>query len=117
MLFSSGSYASPNMYSPDNKQVFGSLHDYYNIMSNSNLDITGNILNNDDDSDNIPDWIELDYSKSYYNDRDYTIFRDEVIAKANALGLSVGGLGTHVKLAIISEQLTSTDFKMTPFCS
>lgn len=66
LFFSNGVYASPNMYSPDNKQVFGSLHDYYNIMSDGNLNITGYVLNNDNNSDNIPDWIQLDYSKTYY---------------------------------------------------
>lgn len=44
MLFSSGIYVSPSMYSPDNKQVFGSLRDYYNKMSNGTFEITGSIL-------------------------------------------------------------------------
>ncbi|HPI37586.1 MAG TPA: T9SS type A sorting domain-containing protein [Ignavibacteriaceae bacterium] len=101
LFFSNGIYASPNMYSPDNKQVFGSLHDYYNKMSDGNLNITGYVLNNDNNSDNIPDWIELDYNKSYYNDDYYTTFYNEVITKAIAQGLNVGGLGTYVKLAIV----------------
>ncbi len=101
MLFSNGIYASPNMYSPDNKQVFGSLHDYYNIMSDGNLNITGYILNRDENSDNIPEWIGLDYNKSYYNDHHFTTFYDEVIAKASIQGLDVGGLGANIKLAII----------------
>jgi len=101
LFFSNGIYVSPNKYSPDNKQVFGSLHDYYNIMSDGNLNITGYVLNNDNNSDNIPDWIELDYSKSYYNDHDYTTFYNEVRTKATAQGLNIGGLGTYVKLAIV----------------
>jgi M6 family metalloprotease-like protein len=103
LLFSSGIYVSPNMYSPDNQQVFGSLHDYYNIMSNGNLNITGTIVNHDDNVDNVPDWIQLDYPKSYYSNLGLSssVFYNEVVSKATSAGLNVSGLGKYVKLVII----------------
>ncbi|MCB9248758.1 MAG: hypothetical protein H6613_09545 [Ignavibacteriales bacterium] len=55
------------MYSPDGKEVFGSLRDYYSIMSDGNLELTGYILNEDLNKDNVPDWIMLDNTKEYYN--------------------------------------------------
>ena len=61
--FQINEYFSPNMYSPDGEEVFGSINDYYRIMSDNNLIIDGYVLNNDLDSDNVPDWITLSKTK------------------------------------------------------
>ncbi len=99
MLFSSGIYASPNMYSPDNQQVFGSMRDYYYKMSDGNLNLTGYIVNGV--VKNIPLWITLDSSKAYYNSCSVDTFLNHINRKANLLNLNIGGLGQYVKLAII----------------
>lgn len=82
MLFSENKYVSPGMYSPDGKEVFGILRDYYRIMSNNNLNVTGYILNRDSNNDNIPDWIKLDSNKSYYDNDRGKEFRTESKFKA-----------------------------------
>lgn len=89
MFFSENEYFSPNMYSPDGKEVFGSLRDYFRIMSNDNLDINGYVLNNDANNDRIPDWITLDRSKSYYHNNRGNAFREESKCKANSEGLNI----------------------------
>ncbi len=104
LFFSEGIYVSPNMYSPDGKQVFGSLHDYYKIMSNNNLQIDGYIANYRQIGNFLyPEWIVLDHEKSYYQDLDQSVIITEAIEKATALGISVGPehLGTNTKLAIV----------------
>ena len=89
MLFSIESYYSPNMYSPDSAYVFGSLRDYYRVMSNNNFDIMGNILNHDENKDNIPDWILLDKSKSYYDNDNGDQFLKDAKIKAKLTGLNI----------------------------
>lgn len=89
MLFSKNKYISPLMYSPDGEKVFGSLTDYYNIMSNGKLEITGFILNYDMDEDNVPDWIQLDHNKSYYHNKRGKEFRAEARKKAKELRLDI----------------------------
>ncbi len=100
MLFSENQYCSPNMYSPDGEKVFGSLSDYYRIMSNNKLNIIGNVINEDLDHDNVPDWIVLDSSKSYYDNNRGKEFREKSKAKAKAIGLDISTEG-KVFLAII----------------
>ncbi|MCW8849945.1 MAG: hypothetical protein OQJ81_08210, partial [Melioribacteraceae bacterium] len=89
LFFSENQYCSPRMYSPDGEKVFGSLRDYYRIMSNNTLGIEGYILNRDLNNDNIPDWIMLDNNKSYYNNNRGNIFRDEAKEKAKKIGLNL----------------------------
>ncbi len=103
LLFSSGSYASPNKYSPDGETVFGSLHDYYHLMSDGNLNLTGSIVNIDENDDDVPDWIQLDYSKQYYQNQfiSNSSFYSHAISKAQLAGLNVGNLGSNTKLVII----------------
>ncbi len=59
LFFSKNKYATPTMLSPDGEAVYGSMRDYYSIMSNGNFDITGYILNKDNNNDGKPDWIAL----------------------------------------------------------
>jgi len=80
LFFSKGTYYSPNKKSPDGQAVFGSVNDYYNKMSNNNLEITGKIINKDADEDGIPEWIKLKHSKSDYN----TIYQLDIISDALA---------------------------------
>ena len=100
MLFSVNQYCSPNMYSPDGEKVFGSLSDYYRTVSNNKLNIIGNVINEDIDHDNVPDWIVLDSSKAYYDNNRGKEFRDKSKAKAKAFGLDISIQG-NVFLAII----------------
>lgn len=100
MLFSEDIYYFPNIYSPDSAKVFGSLRDYYNIMSNNHLDITGDILNVDLNKDNIPDWIVLDKSKEYYDRSNLGEFKAEAKSKATIEGLDIS-TDSETFLAII----------------
>jgi M6 family metalloprotease-like protein len=89
LFFSENKYFSPNMYSPDGEELFGSISDYYRIMSDNNLIIDGYVLNKDLDYDNIPDWITLGKAKSYYdNDRGDQFIKDSK-EKAKSLGLDI----------------------------
>lgn len=89
LLVSSGNYVSPTSYSPDGDAVYGSLRDYYQKMSSGNLTITGNVVNTT--TGNIPNWVVLPHSKSYYHSYNYwnsPIFTDAMNA-AIAQGLNV----------------------------
>jgi M6 family metalloprotease-like protein len=99
LLVSNGVYVSPNMHSPDNENVYGSLRDYYQKMSNGNLTITGFVVNNV--QNNIPIWITLPNTKTYYDNRNYDTLIAHVKSAATTKGLNIGGLGDYVKLAII----------------
>jgi len=96
LFFSSGTY---NNTSPDGEQVFGSVRDYYNQMSDGDLTIAGYVLNRDDNGDNVPDWLVLDYNKSTYHNNTHNLFSD-AINKANAAGLNTS-TGTTTKLVVI----------------
>ncbi len=65
LLLSSGVYVSPRLTSPDGDQVFGSVHDYFSIMSHDKLTVTGFLLNAIGAGD-IPVWITLPHTKAYY---------------------------------------------------
>jgi len=103
MFFSTNIYVTPNMYSPDGKQVHGSLRDYYDIISDGNLNITGYVLNRDGNTDQIPDWLVLPLRKGQYDSTCLgciETFYNDAIAAANAAGLDVS-TNTTTKLAII----------------
>jgi hypothetical protein len=57
-LVSSGTYVTPNMYSPDGDAVYGSLRDYFQLMSSGNLTITGYVVNTIGAGD-IPNWVQM----------------------------------------------------------
>jgi len=61
VLVSSGVYVSPDKYSPDGEAVYGSLNDYFNQMSNGNLNVTGFVINQV--ANDIPVWISLSQNK------------------------------------------------------
>jgi M6 family metalloprotease-like protein len=99
LLVSSGVYVSSNMYNPDGEEVYGSLADYYWIMSDHNLIVSGFVVNTVG-AGNIPNWIHLGHTKAEYASGAYGIFSD-AIDLARAHGLDVDGLGEFVKLVII----------------
>jgi len=45
MLVSFGTYVSPISYTPDDDEVYGSLHDYFNKMSSGNVILDGYVVN------------------------------------------------------------------------
>ena len=57
LLFSKWIYATPNMKSPDGESVYGSMRDYYALMSNGQFELTGYIMNPDNNADGEPDWL------------------------------------------------------------
>jgi|GEM_PF-2104699 M6 family metalloprotease-like protein len=99
LFFSTGIYVSPNMYSPDGQQVFGSMKDYLYKMSDGEFNISGFVVNHDQNSDGNPDWLILPHSKVEYDS--YTFpFTSDAIAAANTAGLDISTNST-TKLAII----------------
>jgi len=99
-FFSQWVYLSPNMYSPDNHSVYGSMKDYFYLMSDGEFILNGTILNPDNDEDGVPDWIQLPNTKSYYNNHGmYTFSQAAKIAAQNA-GLNTS-TSSSVKLVIV----------------
>lgn len=100
LLGSSGVYVSPNMYSPDGEEVYGSLRDYYSKMSSGNVTVTATVVNNL--IKGVPVWISLPNTKGYYHSFQYwnTPFFTDAIAAAVAAGLDVSTSST-VKLVIV----------------
>ena len=99
MFFSSGTYVSPNKYSPDGEQVFGSMRDYLSIMSDGEFTVTGYVLN-DDQGDGTPEWLTLPQTKSYYDNHNWSEFVSDSWSAAISAGLNLSTSGT-TKLAII----------------
>lgn len=101
LFFSSGVYVSPNMYSPDGEPLFGSMNDYLQIMSDGDFSISGYVVNRDNNSDGIPDWLTLPLRKGQYDSTtSFSTFENAAFAAANAAGLDVSTNST-TKLAII----------------
>ncbi len=76
---------------PDNKPVYGSVHDYWDDMTNSDVDIDGAVWN-------TAGWITLDYSKSYYDTHAELIFINEIATKS---GYNFGSLSSDHLCAVI----------------
>ena len=68
---------------PQGLDVWGSIHDYYDAMSNGDINFTGGVLNV---SSGSIDWIELDHTKDYYNNHSSSLFLNEVLSKAASKG-------------------------------
>jgi M6 family metalloprotease-like protein len=100
LFFSTGIYVSPNMYSPDGQQVFGSMKDYYSIMSDGQFTINGYVINQDANGDQVPDWLTLPLTKSYYDNQNWSVFVSAAFTAANNAGLDISTNST-TKLAII----------------
>jgi M6 family metalloprotease-like protein len=100
LFFSNGEYVSPNMYCPDGKKVYGSMRDYFQIISDGEFTLTGYVVNRDDNSDNIPDWIALPNTKAHYGNQSIGGFDDAAKSAAIAAGLDVSTNST-TKLAVI----------------
>ncbi|MHB2153828.1 immune inhibitor A domain-containing protein [Calditrichota bacterium GD2] len=99
-FFQKNKYATPTMLSPDGEAVYGSMRDYYSIMSNGNFDITGYILNKDNNNDGKPDWIALSNTKNYYNLHSVNTFLSDAKSAAISQGLDVSTNST-TKLCVI----------------
>lgn len=113
LFFSEGVYVFPNMFCPDGKRVYGSMRDYYKIISDGNFTLDGYVLNPDNNSDGIPDWIVLPNTKSYYNNG-MADFRSAAKSAAIAAGLDVSTSST-VKLAIVYAGQMYTKKALNPY--
>ncbi|MBL1214220.1 MAG: T9SS type A sorting domain-containing protein [Ignavibacteriae bacterium] len=100
LFFSNGIYVSPNKYSPDGEQVFGSMRDYLHIMSDGEFTLTGSVVNIDETKDGVPDWLTLPFRKGQYDSSSYSNFKNDAITAANTAGLNISTNST-TKLAII----------------
>ncbi|MCI0555625.1 MAG: hypothetical protein L0287_32165, partial [Anaerolineae bacterium] len=104
MLFSSNYYNTETngvrSPAPDNEDVYGSLRDYYDAMSNGNLIITGQILNGPKPGGDLPNWIRLSQTKGYYDSHSYTILQSEAIDSASHRGYDTS-TGSTTKLVIL----------------
>jgi hypothetical protein len=100
MLFSSNYYKSPSVQSPSSEDVYGSLRDYYDAMSNGNMIITGQILNGPLPGGDKPNWIRLSQNKSYYRNNSVYFLYTEAIDSANARGYNTTTNST-TKLVIL----------------
>lgn len=98
LFFSFGTYTNT---SPDGEQVFGSMRDYYHQMSNGDLVLTGYVLNRDDNSDNVPDWLVLDYNKSAYGSGSRNLFTDALNKAAQQTPPLDTSTGTYTKLVVV----------------
>ena len=76
---------------PDNKPVYGSVHDYWDDMTNGDVDIDGAVWN-------TSAWITLDYTKSYYDTHSESIFINEIASKS---GYNFGSLTNDHLCAIL----------------
>ncbi|MBC8484486.1 MAG: hypothetical protein H8D45_00390, partial [Bacteroidetes bacterium] len=76
---------------PDNKMVFGSVHDYWDEMTLGDVNISGSVWNSSD-------WITLDYNKSYYDSNYESILINEIALKS---GYNFSSLGTDHLCAIL----------------
>ena len=103
LFFSSDIYVTPNMYSPDGQQVFGSMKDYYSIMSDGQFTLNGYVVNQDANGDQVPDWLTLPLTKAYYDQGClgcWSNFLNAAFTAANNAGLDISTNST-TKLAII----------------
>jgi len=100
LFFSSGIYVSPNMYSPDGQQVFGSMKDYYTVMSDGYFNLNGYVVNQDANGNQVPDWLTLPLTKQYYDEQPWSVFENAAFTAANNAGLDISTSST-TKLAII----------------
>lgn len=98
---SSGVYVSPNMYSPDSDEVYGSLRDYFQKMSSGNITVNAYVVNNVIPKGNALIWVQLANTKASYHGGSISGFMSASLSAAVAAGLDVGGLGDNVKLAIV----------------
>ena len=75
--------AADQVRSPDGEAVFGSMRQYWQDMSCGNFTLNGRIANQvREDDPNIPIWVTLDESKSYYHERSRAHFRQAALAAA-----------------------------------
>ncbi|MDI6767770.1 MAG: T9SS type A sorting domain-containing protein [Bacteroidota bacterium] len=99
MLTSSGIYVSPNIYSPDGDEAYGSMRDYFQKMSSGNLTVTGFVVNTVG-LGNVPNWVLLSPTKTKQQYHRLNGFWEDAITAATVQGLDVSTPPT-VKLVII----------------
>lgn len=103
LFFSENVYVSPNMYSPDGEPVYGSMRDYFSIMSDGDFNLNGYVVNQDEKGDGTPDWLELPLRKGQYDSTCFAcwdLFLNHTLAAAINAGLDIS-TGPTTKLAII----------------
>jgi M6 family metalloprotease-like protein len=103
LFFSNGIYVSPNKYSPDGEQVFGSMRDYLYKMSDGEFILTGSVVNLDENRDRVPDWLTLPLRKGQYDSTCFACwgsFLSACTTAANSAGIDISTNST-TKLAII----------------
>ena len=100
LFFSEWEYLTPNMLCPDGKNVYGSMRDYFSLMSDGEFVLTGYIVNPDIDQNGVPDWVVLPNTKAYYSNGTMYSFRQAAKNAAIAAGLDVS-TGSTIKLAIV----------------
>ncbi len=101
MLLSLNTYVSPST-TPDGDVVYGSMNDYYKVMSSGNLTISGRVVNNIGPG-NLPIWLRMGTSqtKAYYYTQTLTAFIVDATNLAQSQGLDVSTPNQNTFLAII----------------
>ncbi len=94
---------------PDGKNAYGSMRDFYYLMSDGEFTLSGFIVNRDDNQDGIPDWITLQNTKEYYDTHSFSVFRSDAKNAAQSAGLDIA-TNTTTKLAIIYAGHTYRDY-------
>jgi M6 family metalloprotease-like protein len=57
----------PESPHPENEAVFGSFRDYWDQISRGKLKIIGKVVNPDNDSNGVPDWLKASGTRQYYS--------------------------------------------------
>ncbi|MCX6132965.1 MAG: T9SS type A sorting domain-containing protein [Ignavibacteriales bacterium] len=100
LLGSEGMYVSPKMHSPDGDEIFGSMNDYFRIMSGGRVRLHATVINRSIAESNRPLWITLRHTKQYYHaDYNFPVF-DDALDAARKSGLDVS-TSEDTRLAII----------------
>ena len=68
--------------SPDGEKVYGSMRQYWQDMSKGTYTLRGRVANDRDMDSDVPVWVELGESKSYYNSHGSRHFRNAVLDSA-----------------------------------
>ena len=100
LLGSSGIYVSPGMRSPDGDEVFGSLNDYYQLMSTGRLSILASVINRMDTVTGRPIWLKLWKGKSAYQTDNMDVLWKDGLRAAQMVCLDVT-TSEETKLVII----------------
>jgi len=84
------------------REAFGSMDQYYDIMSNDAVRITGVVQNNS--PGNQPEWITLPHTKNYYYTHSMSTFDADAEAAAIAAGIDVSTTSTNKVCYIYAQE-------------